>query len=315
MARRLLVDTDGGTDDALALALLVAGGRPPDWVTTVFGNVSLEQATANALATVAVLGVDAPVHAGADRPLAGKPFLATDVHGEDGLGGAPRPAAIPDAASALGVDFLRSTLREAARGDRIDVLALGPLTNLALAFRTEPGIVDGIGSLVVMGGTSRGRGLVNGAAEFNIFNDPEAAAIVLSQPIATRVVPWEACCDATLVGEALDALFARATPGPRRDFLKPLADQLRRITVAAGEADGFAPADPLAAAILLEPAIATHIVRAGVAVECGGHYARGATIFDLPPQWDLPPIETVDGIDAGAFRRRFEAAIEQLCAG
>lgn len=313
--RKLLVDTDGGTDDAMALALLAAGGRSPDVVTTVFGNVALKQATANILATLAVFGIAAPVHSGADRPLIGAAIDASDVHGDDGLGGAPRPARMADTASTSGVDFLRATLRHAATSEPIDILALGPLTNLALALRTEPALVAGIASLVIMGGTSRGRGNVTGAAEFNILADPEAAAIVLSLPAPTLLVPWEPCIDATLTGAELDALFARAQQGERYDFLKALVDQLRRVTIAYGSPDGFAPPDPLAAAILLDRAIAATIIKAGVAVECGGAYARGATIFDEPPKWGLPPIETVDGIDVPRFKAMFGDAIERLCSG
>ena len=212
-ARKLLVDTDGGTDDALALAMLAAAGRAPDYVTTVFGNVALAQATANILATLAVLGVHAPVHAGADRPLIGAAIEATEFHGEDGLGGAPRPAKTASIVSDNGVGFLRATLRAAAAAEApIDILALGPLTNLALAFRTEPALVGGVGTLIIMGGTVRGRGNVTGAAEFNILADPEAAGIVLSLAAPTVLVPWEPCVDAAISGAALDALFARAGP-------------------------------------------------------------------------------------------------------
>ncbi|MBB3932275.1 purine nucleosidase/non-specific riboncleoside hydrolase [Kaistia hirudinis] len=313
MQRQLLVDTDGGTDDAMALAVLAASGRAPDFVTTVFGNVSLGQASDNILATLAVLGIDAPVHAGADRPLIGAAINAADVHGDDGLGGAPRPAHLPPLASKDGVDFLRSALRRAMTEGPLDILALGPLTNLALALRTEPALVAGIGRLVIMGGTSRGRGNVTGAAEFNILADPEAAAIVLALAAPTELVPWEPCVDATLSGAELDAVFARARTGARHAFLKALVDQLRRVTIAYGGTDGFAPPDPLAAAVLVDPEIATTIVRAGVAVECGGLYARGATIFDEPPKWGLPPISTVDGIDVPRFKALFLGAIERLC--
>lgn len=310
MAHRLLVDTDGGTDDALALALLVALGRAPAFVTTSFGNVALDQATDNILATLAILGCDAPVHAGAARPLIGAAIDAADVHGEDGLGGAPRPAQQATVASRNGVDFLRTVLREAAAsGDPIDILALGPLTNLALAFAAEPGIAAGVGELVIMGGTVFGRGNVTGAAEFNILADPEAAAMVLALPLATVMVPWEPCVEAALAGDDLDALFAAAPAGPRRDFLLALSDQLRRVSIGYGEGDRLAPADPLAAAVLVERAIATATLSTGVAVECGGAFARGATILDLPRKWNLPPVTVVEHVDPAAFRRLFAAAI------
>lgn len=312
MARRLLVDTDGGTDDALALALLVALGRAPAFVTTSFGNVALDQATDNILATLAILGCDAPVHAGAARPLIGAAIDAADVHGEDGLGGAPRPARQADIASRNAVDFLRATLREAAKaGEPIDILALGPLTNLALAFAAEPEIARGLGELVIMGGTVFGRGNVTGAAEFNILADPEAAAMVLALPLPlpTVMVPWEPCVEAALAGDDLDALFAAAPAGPRRDFLLALSDQLRRVSIGYGEGDRLAPADPLAAAVLVERGIATATLTTGVAVECGGAFARGATILDLPRKWSLPPVTVVEHVDPAAFRRLFAAAI------
>ena len=310
MTRKLLVDTDGGTDDALALALLVALGRAPDYVTTVFGNVGLDQATDNILATLAILGSAAPVHAGAERPLIGAAIDAADVHGADGLGGAPRPARVASIVSRNGVDFLRATLREAARAEApIDILALGPLTNLALAFSAEPTIAAGIHELVIMGGTCFGRGNVTGAAEFNILADAEAAAIVLSLPLPTVLVPWEPCVEAALSGADLDALFDRAGSGPRQDFLAALVGQLRRVSIAYGEGDRLSPADPLAAAVLIERGIAVKTLRSGVAVECGGTYARGATILDLPGKWKLPPVDTVEHVDAAAFKSLFERAI------
>src|SRR5205823_20025 len=133
---RLILDTDGGVDDAQALLLLIAAGRTPDAITTVFGNVSLEAATANVLATLAMAGVDTPVHSGATQPLVADRIHAHHVHGEDGLGGAPRPRRTGDIAGSDAVGFLVATLSEAAAtGDRVDLLTIGPLTNLALAMR------------------------------------------------------------------------------------------------------------------------------------------------------------------------------------
>ena len=109
---RLILDTDVGVDDAQALLLLVANGRAPDGITTVFGNVDLEAATRNVLATLAVVGADIPVHKGAAEPLAQEIIHAKHVHGEDGLGGAPRPAKTADVAGSDAVGFLVATLNE-----------------------------------------------------------------------------------------------------------------------------------------------------------------------------------------------------------
>jgi hypothetical protein len=141
---RLILDTDGGVDDAQALLLLIAAGRAPDAVTTVFGNVSLDAATENVLATLAVAGAAIPVHTGAAQPLVQERIDARHVHGEDGLGGAPRPARTADIAGSDAVGFLASILSAAAAAaDPVDLLMIGPLTNLALALRPtawRPGI-------------------------------------------------------------------------------------------------------------------------------------------------------------------------------
>src|SRR4051812_27289929 len=114
--------------------MLVANDLVPDAITTVFGNVGLDTATSNMLATLSTLGVEVPVHKGADRPLTQPIIDARYVHGEDGLGGAPRPQAVSGPASSDAIGFLRSIFRgAAARGERADILMIGPLTNLALA--------------------------------------------------------------------------------------------------------------------------------------------------------------------------------------
>ena len=144
------------------------------------------------LATLAVASAAVPVHMGAAQPLAQDWIDAHHVHGEDGLGGAPRPNRTAEVAGSDAVGFLVSTLSAAAAtADPVDLLMIGPLTNLALALQRAPGIAGGIGRLVIMGGTIYGRGNVTPAAEFNIFSDPEAAAIVFAAAIDTTVVPWE----------------------------------------------------------------------------------------------------------------------------
>ena len=136
MSRKFIFDSDGGVDDAQALIMLVANGKVPDLITTVFGNVGRDQATTNLLAVCAHLGVDIPVHMGADRPLTQPIIDAKYVHGDDGLGGARRPAQQAQPASDDGVGVLCSTFGDAAaKGERVDILMIGPLTNLALALR------------------------------------------------------------------------------------------------------------------------------------------------------------------------------------
>src|SRR3954452_131324 len=123
---RLILDTDGGVDDAQALLLLIANGRPPDAITTVFGNVDLETATRNVLTVLAVAGARIDVHKGAHEPLEQEIIHAREIHGEDGLGGAPRPATIADIAGSDAAGFLVSELSVAATTGRpIDLCSSG----------------------------------------------------------------------------------------------------------------------------------------------------------------------------------------------
>ena len=222
---RLIVDTDGGVDDAQALLLLIAAGRPPDAITTVFGNVDLEAATQNVLATLAVAGVDIPVHKGAAAPLAQEEVIhARHVHWRGWSG--RRPAARHDGRH-CGHGCRRISCLNLARGgsggDQVDLLTIGPLTNLAMAIAEDAGAIRGIGRLTVMGGTVYGRGNATPAAEFNIFADPEAAAAVFAADIDTVVVPWEPCVTHFLAGPEIDRLFEAIADSDYKVFSQSLA--------------------------------------------------------------------------------------------
>jgi purine nucleosidase/non-specific riboncleoside hydrolase len=295
MPNRLILDTDGGVDDSQALLLLIAAGRAPDAVTTVFGNVSLEAATKNVLATLAIAGAAIPVHAGADRPLAQERIDARHVHGEDGLGGAPRPARTADIAGSDAVAFLTSTLLDAAAtGDPVDLLMIGPLTNLALALQRAPGITGGIGRLTIMGGTVYGRGNITPAAEFNIFSDPEAAAIVLGAGIDTTVVPWEPCLAHVLAGAEVDRMFESVAASDYKAFAQALVQHDRNRHARGGKGDCFFFIDPFAAAVVVEPGIVTRSVRASLGVSLAPGIARGMTVVDLSGRIGTPMVTLVE---------------------
>jgi len=212
----LIVDTDPGVDDAMAL--LVAMGSPEarlDAVTTVYGNVELAVTTGNAQRLLALGGrAGVPLGAGADRPLVyQQPSRAGAWHGEDGLGGLagtlPPPAAPPDPRGAIGL--LADLLRD---GDApATLVAIGPLTNVALLFAVHPELAGRIGRLVVMGGALDG-GNITPAAEFNVWSDPEAARRVLvEERVPTTLVPLD-LTERTLVDAAwLDALAGSGERG------------------------------------------------------------------------------------------------------
>lgn len=301
MRRKLILDTDGGVDDAQALLMLIAAGRTPDLITTVFGNVGLAAAAQNVLCVLAVAGKpQVPVHMGAERPLVQPIIDATSIHGADGLGGAPRPAAIPDTAGRDGVGMLIANLREAAqRGEKIDLLMIGPLTNLALAIRLAPDCIAGLGQMTVMGGSLFGRGNITPAAEFNIYSDPEAAATVLSTETGGQItiIPWEPCLAHTISGAKVDTLFAALPDGPTQTFSHALADHARSVIASFGGSDHVRFVDTLAAAVVLDPSIITKSVEASVDIALAPGITRGMMVVDPSGRLGTPKVRLVEEVD------------------
>lgn len=307
---RLILDTDGGVDDAQALLLLIGNGRAPDAITTVFGNVDVDTATGNVLATLAVAGVAVEVHKGAAEAMEQELIHARHVHGEDGLGGAPRPPQVADIAGFDAVGYLVATLEEAARtGVAVDLLMVGPLTNLALALVAEADIARGIGQLTIMGGTLHGRGNHTPAAEFNIYADPEAAAIVFAADIPTVVVPWEPCKTHYLTGPQTDALFASVPESPYKAFTLALAQHSRKTPAGRERVDCMCFVDPLAAAVVVEPGIVTRSVRASVDVALAPGITRGMTVVDPSGRLGTPMVTLVEEADIDRLAALYAASI------
>jgi len=188
--RVTIIDTDPGLDDALALLLAFrSSDLDITGVTTVCGNLDLPSATRNALRLLALLGrQDVPVAAGAESPLIRAPFQTSGIHGVDGLGGVKLPEPAWPAAEAPAVPFLRSILRDEPSGS-VQILALGPLTNIARLIEADAECAARIGRIIVMGGAICEPGNVGPRAEFNIAVDPHAAAIVFASGIPVTLVP------------------------------------------------------------------------------------------------------------------------------
>ncbi|GAB3211707.1 nucleoside hydrolase [Marinactinospora thermotolerans] len=308
---RVFVDCDPGIDDAMALAYLAA---QPDveivGVGTVYGNNSVDVTTTNTLRLIDLYGItDVPVAAGAARPLVQPPSLAESVHGRNGLGDVemPDPKTEPVAESAA---ELLVRLARSAPGE-IDVLAVGPLTNLAIALGLEPELPRLVGRVVVMGGAVRAPGNVTPWAEANIANDPEAAEVVLA-----------AGFDLTLV--ALDVTMRTLADAVWLDELATLEGDRARTSArfldfyVGWYSDVFgeracAMHDPLAAGVLVNPALATESIEVPVRVELRGEYTRGLTIADLrprPAQDDTrPTVRLVTEVDSVEFMKRMLDAL------
>ena len=204
---KVVLDCDPGLDDAIAI-LTAAHYCDLVGITTVNGNVGIDHTTHNALAVAQIAGLGAPVHRGAARPLIAPTMDAARIHGDTGLGDVALPALAGSVASEDAVAFLCDTARTV---DGLHLLAVGPLTNVALALRRDPDLPRRLAGITIMGGGARG-GNVTPAAEFNVWADPEAAAMVFSEAAPITMVGLDVTHQ-VLFGEAeVKRMRAAATP-------------------------------------------------------------------------------------------------------
>lgn len=306
MARKLILDCDPGLDDALAL--LLAHGDPAlelVGVTTVGGNVSLENTTRNALELREYLRFPkVPVSAGADRPLVREPVDASHVHGERGLGDIVLPAATLQDTGEHAVDFIVEALRKTPGA--IDLVATGPLTNIALALQREPAIARWVRSFTIMGGSAT-RGNATPVAEYNIYADPEAAAIVFAADWNVTMIGL----DLTLQAQANDAVIARMKRlGALADeLIVPLATFFSNPDDPAW--DGQSVHDVCAVAYISRPDL-FELRSARVDVELKGEFTTGMTVVDFNP--DIPNANVAVRLEVADFWAYVEYAYARVAA-
>jgi purine nucleosidase len=272
MAAKIILDCDPGVDDALAIAF--AHGHPDIdllGITTVAGNVGLDRTTQNALAVCEFIRASVPVTAGCATPLVRTALDARHVHGESGLGGATLPPPTARPANGHAIEYIIDTVRTAP--GEITLVATGPLTNVALALRREPGLTRWVRDFVMMGGSS-GRGNTTPAAEYNVWADPEAAAVVFAAGWSVTMLGL----DVTLRSGASEAVLDRMRElGPLgTELLLPALDQYRSTT------DGGGPPvhDVCAVVHVAEPGL-FGFVPARVEVETTGRLTSGMTVTDF----------------------------------
>jgi len=301
MAAPVLIDTDPGIDDALAL--LVGWNSPEisvEAITTVAGNVPVEQGTVNVFR---LLGLRKPsprpvIGVGAAEPLARALVTAQRYHGEDGLGDLPdwpeaeKPPLEPDAVSVI-VDHARRLQR------LLTLVAIGPLTNLALTLKADAGAVSLIGRIVAMGGAVDVPGNITPTAEFNMSVDPEAAHRVLAARLPLDLVPLDATRQAVLPRAGLKSAFRRGS-GPLGDRIVAFTERGFRLDHAGG-AQGLVLHDPLALALAIDPTLAEwEAVRLVIGPEGETLRASGE-----------PNCRIAKGVDTDRFLRLF---LERLCS-
>jgi purine nucleosidase len=275
--RTFLIDTDTASDDAVALIMAL---RSPDievaTITTVAGNVDVEQATRNALYTAELCGSNVPVFVGARKPLTRPHVSASWFHGRDGLGDQGYAPSRSFAAKKNAVDAIIEAIEGHAG---LVLVTLGPLTNVAMALERAPGIASKIGRCVVMGGNPCCEGNVTPAAEYNIWCDPEAARIVARSALPIELVGWHLCRGkAALDPSDIDHVLGLGTPVAR--FAIECNSRARKAYFEQTGEHGISLPDAVAMSIALDPSIVTSQSEHVLEIETQSELTRGMTVVD-----------------------------------
>lgn len=289
---KYIIDTDTASDDAVALIMAL---RDPTCdvaaITTVFGNVSLEQATKNALLSTEISGATPPpIYKGIGKPLVREQINATMVHGNDGLGdvGYPDPKLVIQSEHA--VPAMLRTIKECETD--IEMITLGPLTNVAVAIIRDLETMKKLRRIVVMGGAQLGYNARNTCAEFNILSDPEAANVVFQSGIPVVMVPLEVC-----MGESRDVVadteiteeeqkMIKSFGNPVADFVVDCNCKLRETTMLRVGRNNITLPDPTTVAVALRPGLVEESYECNVVVDTSGSLTYGQTVI-IPPYGSL----------------------------
>ena len=308
-ARKIIIDTDPGQDDAVAILLALAS---PDEIellglTCVAGNVPLDLTARNARMVCELAGrTDIPVFAGCDRPLGRELVTAEHVHGKTGLDGPDLPEPAMPLADTHAVDFLVDTLRVEPAGT-VTLVPIGPLTNIAAAFKAAPDIVEKVHEIVLMGGAYFEVGNITPAAEFNIHVDPQAADIVFRAGAPITVMPLDVTHKALVTKPRNDAFRALGTSVGTA--VAQMTDFFERFDKEKYGSAGAPLHDPCTVAYLLNPELFTgrHI---NVEIETTSELTMGMTVADWWRVTRRPPNALFIGdLDADGF---FELLTERL---
>ena len=278
MPKKIILDTDPGIDDACAILLALASPELSlEGLTVVHGNCSLEQGTTNALSVLELANAShIPVAKGCELPLVQPSLLAPETHGDTGLGYAKLPAPRTKAISQHGIDFLIE--RILASPGEVTLVAIAPLTSVAMAIRQEPRIVDALKELIIMGGALRHEGNTTALGEFNTYVDPHAAQIVYQAGIHTTLVPLDVTYQCILTPGDVSRLLNIDSPitkfvADATRFYMEFHDQYQQI-------EGCVINDPLALALTFMPELCTY-QELPVEVDLSGGISMGKTVADF----------------------------------
>lgn len=284
--RKIIIDTDPGQDDAVAILLALASPEEIEvlGITAVAGNVPLALTQKNARVIVELSGRPVPVFAGCDAPLRRKLVTAEHVHGKTGLDGIPLPEPTLPLQPQHGVDFIVETLRREAPGT-VTLCPLGPLTNIAAAFQRAPDVVGRVAEIVLMGGAYFEVGNITPAAEFNIYVDPEAAEIVFRSGVPLVAMPLDVTHKALTSREWVEEMRGLGTEVGRA--VASWTDFFERFDTEKYGSAGAPLHDPTVIAYLLRPGLFSgrHI---NVEIETQSDLTLGMTVADWWRVTDRP---------------------------
>ncbi|MEO9514823.1 MAG: nucleoside hydrolase [Paracoccaceae bacterium] len=301
MTRKIIIDTDPGQDDAVAILLALASPEDIDvlGITAVAGNVPLDLTTRNARIICELVGrADIKIYAGCDRPLGRELVTAEHVHGKTGLDGPNLPEPKMALQSEHAVDYIINTLRAEDSGT-VTLCPLGPLTNIAAAFERAPDIIERVQQIVLMGGAYFEVGNMTPTAEFNIYVDPQAADIVFKSGVDIVVMPLDVTHKALVTQPRNDAF--RALGNAAGIAVAQMTDFFERFDKEKYGSAGAPLHDPCVTAYLIQPDLFTGR-KVNVEIETQSELTMGMTVADWWGVTDRPANATFIGdLDAVGF--------------
>ncbi len=316
--KKVIIDTDPGFDDVLAL-MLALGSDALDvrLITTVAGNVSLDLGTANALRVLEAIGVSEPptVHAGCASPLGSPVTRASHVHGSDGFCGVSEryPVRRLSESPTGAIEAMLATIR--SNPGEITLIAIGPLTNVATAIEVDATTMGQLKELIVMGGSFGSESNVTAAAEFNFFADAIAARVVVQSGLPTTIVGLNVTQQALMPRKRFEHLIAKLRPdSAARGLLENLTREFFEISEKRRGIDGCYLHDPLAVAASIDPTLLS-AQRYPCDVEATGELTQGMLIVDTraTAAVDSSNVKVATAVDVERFIELFERTL--LAAG